>query len=213
VKRGKGERKEERRKKHTRVKSILEPDRYASDPLLLVTAHLPQALLKIPPRVLSKVVLTKDVSLSVHKVVRPSDDEELTVLEAPQARVERGVTTTGVKDPTVLLAVLSRLGGGSRAVALGRGGATGRESGVERRTEGLGRVGEGRGRHLVLLGGKDGGSRRVEGAGTEERVAGVDLEGSDGAGGEDGLLALIARDEVRVEGGRVRSGLVESADV
>jgi hypothetical protein len=41
----------------------------------------------------------------------------------------------------------------------------------------------------------------------------VDLEGSDGAGGEDGLLALIARDEVRVEGGRVRSGLVESADV
>lgn len=90
------------------MQAVVEPDRNATDALLLGAGHFPQSLLEIALRVFAELVGSEEVALGLDQIVRPADDEEGPVLQRAETRVERGVTAAGVQDPAVSLLLLNR---------------------------------------------------------------------------------------------------------
>lgn len=190
---------------------VVEPDGNAANALLGLSSHRLESTLEVLLGRLAELSLTKKISVRAHKVVRTSNDSQRLASEALEARVEGSVASARVKDPAVLLSRRLALSdvGKRDVVGVGRSGARRRAGRVERGAKRLGRVGEGGDGGLVSAEARLGG--RVKGAGAEERVSRLDLEGGSRAR-EQRLLGLVIN-EVVVERSGVRLGRVEGANV
>lgn len=85
------------------VELVVEPHRDAANALGALVRHALEALLEVLLGVVAQGVLAEDFAIRVHEVVRATDDNERTVLEALEARVERRMPATRVQHPPVRL--------------------------------------------------------------------------------------------------------------